>query len=553
MGDPYPYPYPYLGIPDVRHLTGAAPRADDLAAAEAPRCLGLGLGYDVVLSHAFNFPPPPPPSQNQHHVYHYATTTNPTVPNGNSLDHHHHDLQDQAASAIFCNNNNNNKSNSIEEDEKGSSGWVGIGFDAAPNNNNRWPRQETLSLLDIRSRLDSKFRDTNHKGPLWNQISRIMEEEYGYQRSGKKCKEKFENLYKYYKKTKEGKGGSRHHQDGKHYRFFRQLEAICGSSSSSQSPHALLNTTTTTTTSSSPNNNNYQTPLVNIIKHGNQLHHHCNNMINKCCSNYSLSLLSNNNNDQFETSSSENNNNNDDAAVEDLSAVAYTVKQKGIEIEEEHRGRVHGHDGRIGRRSSSSTKVEELVDSHMRKIMESQEAWMEKMMRVVEQREQEVMATSKEQEETRKKRPDSSTTTGLLDRQVCELGARERAWIEARDTALMEVIMKRHYNVERKELEEGEDEKGKIVISNGSSGHGWTELEISNLIELRNGFEVRLHEGGCLVENNNNNNGRRRRRSVWDEIAAKMSGFGFNRSASECKQIWGEISISLNKTIMENR
>ncbi|XP_024971264.1 trihelix transcription factor PTL-like [Cynara cardunculus var. scolymus] len=92
----------------------------------------------------------------------------------------------------------------------------------------RWPRQETLSLLEIRSRLDSCFREassSNHKAPLWDEISRIMNDEYGYQRSGRKCKEKFENLYKYYKKTKDGKVGK---HDGKHYRFFGQLEALFG-------------------------------------------------------------------------------------------------------------------------------------------------------------------------------------------------------------------------------------------------------------------------------------------------------------------------------------
>ncbi|CAJ1968709.1 unnamed protein product [Sphenostylis stenocarpa] len=36
----------------------------------------------------------------------------------------------------------------------------------------RWPRQETLSLLEIRSRLDSKFKEANHKGPLWDEVSR---------------------------------------------------------------------------------------------------------------------------------------------------------------------------------------------------------------------------------------------------------------------------------------------------------------------------------------------------------------------------------------------
>ncbi|XP_073275201.1 trihelix transcription factor PTL-like isoform X2 [Primulina huaijiensis] len=89
----------------------------------------------------------------------------------------------------------------------------------------RWPKQETLTLLEIRSKLDSKFKEANQKGPLWDEVSRIMYEEHGYLRSGKKCREKFENLYKYYKKTKEGKAGR---QDGKHYRFYRQLEALYG-------------------------------------------------------------------------------------------------------------------------------------------------------------------------------------------------------------------------------------------------------------------------------------------------------------------------------------
>ena len=49
--------------------------------------------------------------------------------------------------------------------------------------------------------------------------------EQGYQRSGKKCKEKFENIHKYYKKSKDGRAGR---QDGKSYRFFAQLDALFG-------------------------------------------------------------------------------------------------------------------------------------------------------------------------------------------------------------------------------------------------------------------------------------------------------------------------------------
>jgi hypothetical protein len=37
---------------------------------------------------------------------------------------------------------------------------------------NRWPRQETLALLRIRSEMDAVFRDATLKGPLWEDVSR---------------------------------------------------------------------------------------------------------------------------------------------------------------------------------------------------------------------------------------------------------------------------------------------------------------------------------------------------------------------------------------------
>lgn len=36
----------------------------------------------------------------------------------------------------------------------------------------RWPRQETLALLKIRSDMDVVFRDASVKGPLWEDVSR---------------------------------------------------------------------------------------------------------------------------------------------------------------------------------------------------------------------------------------------------------------------------------------------------------------------------------------------------------------------------------------------
>lgn len=37
---------------------------------------------------------------------------------------------------------------------------------------NRWPRQETIALLKIRSEMDVIFRDSSLKGPLWEEVSR---------------------------------------------------------------------------------------------------------------------------------------------------------------------------------------------------------------------------------------------------------------------------------------------------------------------------------------------------------------------------------------------
>ncbi|KAL3840090.1 hypothetical protein ACJIZ3_024681 [Penstemon smallii] len=114
---------------------------------------------------------------------------------------------------------------------------------------NRWPRQETLALLKIRSEMDVAFRDSSLKGPLWEQVSRKMAE-LGFQRNAKKCKEKFENVYKYHKRTKDGRTSK---PDGKSYRFFDQLEALENTSPISFIPPPpprpqLPNTTTTTTT-----------------------------------------------------------------------------------------------------------------------------------------------------------------------------------------------------------------------------------------------------------------------------------------------------------------
>ncbi|KAL8030804.1 hypothetical protein ABFX02_14G309900 [Erythranthe guttata] len=116
----------------------------------------------------------------------------------------------------------------MEESERSGGGGGGGG--------NRWPRQETLALLKIRSEMDVTFRDSSLKGPLWEEVSRKMAE-LGFQRNPKKCKEKFENVYKYHKRTKDGRSSKSDGAGGKTYRFFDQLEALENTTTTPPPPH----------------------------------------------------------------------------------------------------------------------------------------------------------------------------------------------------------------------------------------------------------------------------------------------------------------------------
>ncbi|KAF9597122.1 hypothetical protein IFM89_015951 [Coptis chinensis] len=363
-----------------------------------------------------------------------------------------------------------------------------IGVDGS---NGRWPRQETLTLLEIRSSLDSRFKEANQKGPLWDEVSRIMAEEHGYQRSGKKCREKFENLYKYYKKTREGKAGR---QDGKHYRFFRQLEALYGETSN---------------------------PVSVSDSHfvGNNLRATYSNQDGLQGQKFSESL-SISNSSCFDTSSSED-------GHDDLNVVAFmendsTDKKKKMMMK--------------GGRRSWKGKIRDFVDSQMKKLMETQEAWLEKMLKTLEQKEQERMLR---EEEGRKRE------AARID-QEHNFWAKERAWFEARDAALMETLSK----ITGKELKASSPEEligtelHQNIENNGSetfestvnSTEKWPESEISSLIHIRTSLESRFQQSEYTKE------------TLWEEVSVKMACFGYDRNAKRCEEKWEDINKYIRKS-----
>ncbi|PIA58316.1 hypothetical protein AQUCO_00500325v1 [Aquilegia coerulea] len=65
---------------------------------------------------------------------------------------------------------------------------------------NRWPEPEVKALISIRTGIAHKFQTSELKQSVWEEISGTMSS-MGFNRSAKKCKEKWENINKYFKKS----------------------------------------------------------------------------------------------------------------------------------------------------------------------------------------------------------------------------------------------------------------------------------------------------------------------------------------------------------------
>lgn len=61
----------------------------------------------------------------------------------------------------------------VEEQDGGGGGGGGEESERT-SGGNRWPKQETIALLKIRSEMDVEFKDSSLKGPLWQHVSRFI-------------------------------------------------------------------------------------------------------------------------------------------------------------------------------------------------------------------------------------------------------------------------------------------------------------------------------------------------------------------------------------------
>lgn len=94
----------------------------------------------------------------------------------------------------------------------------------------RWPKDEVLALINMRCKLYTNISNNNEesaasgsKGSLWERISQGMME-LGYKRSAKRCKEKWENINKYFRKTKDV--NKKRSVDSRTCPYFQQLSSL---------------------------------------------------------------------------------------------------------------------------------------------------------------------------------------------------------------------------------------------------------------------------------------------------------------------------------------
>ncbi|XAR63614.1 hypothetical protein NMG60_11023619 [Bertholletia excelsa] len=112
-----------------------------------------------------------------------------------------------------------------------------LGQNEREDTGKRWPRDEVMALIKLRCSVNNSNNSSscnsdnnnelggnNSKGPLWERISQRMTE-LGYKRSAKRCKEKWENINKYFRKIKDNANKKRS-LDSRTCPYFHQLTTL---------------------------------------------------------------------------------------------------------------------------------------------------------------------------------------------------------------------------------------------------------------------------------------------------------------------------------------
>ncbi|XP_015688411.1 trihelix transcription factor GTL1-like isoform X2 [Oryza brachyantha] len=375
---------------------------------------------------------------------------------------------------------------------------------AGGSSGNRWPREETLALIRIRSEMDAAFRNATLKAPVWEELSRRLAE-LGYQRSAKKCKEKFENVDKYYKRTKEGRAGR---QDGKSYRFFSQLEAL----------HAAAPPPSQQQQQGMPVEDPQPLAMAKMLPAA-----------------ADLGFLS-------MSSDSESDDESDEEEEEDAAAAAGGGDDEGGGISRKMMAMFEG----------MMRQVTEKQDAMQRAFMETLEKW-ESVRTESEEawRRKEVARMNREREILSQERAAAASRDAALIAFLQRLVAGEHVKVSPSGTAATRAPFQApppsHHDaaaaglqlVPRAKAEEGWA-GGDGTGSGTTAPSRWPKEEVQALIDLRMEKEEQYSDMGP-------------KGPLWEEIAAGMQRIGYNRSAKRCKEKWENINKYFKKVKESNK
>ncbi|XP_073118559.1 trihelix transcription factor DF1-like [Henckelia pumila] len=378
---------------------------------------------------------------------------------------------------------------------------------------NRWPKQETLALLKIRFDMDVAFKDSNFKGPLWEEVSRKMAE-LGFQRSGKKCREKFENVNKYHKRTKDGRASN---PIGKTYRFFDQLQAW------ESTPVPVLSFSSTTYTSHPPppatamaaapmQTNAASFPIPSISPDPLSVVHP------KSPINIARILQATN-----------------------TSKHPQIQPFKSLSLESNSTSSSTSSDECIKRRRGKKKRKrkEYFLESLIKNMLEKQEELHKKVLDTLDERERDQMtreAAWRNQETERMNREH-------------QLLVQERSISAAKDAAVVAFLQKLTHqsnnmapspeNTTQPPPQQSTDLRppptpAYKILNNITRNSRWPKVEVEALINLRTSLDLKYQENMP-------------KGTIWEDISAAMGKLGYNRSSKRCKEKWENINKYFKK------
>uniref|UniRef100_A0A7N0T9D9 Myb-like domain-containing protein n=1 Tax=Kalanchoe fedtschenkoi TaxID=63787 RepID=A0A7N0T9D9_KALFE len=359
---------------------------------------------------------------------------------------------------------------------------------------NRWPHDETLALIKVRSDMDAAFRESSAKGPLWDEVSRKLAA-LGFNRSSKKCKEKFENIYKYYRRTKEL--GQR--PNGKTYRFFEQLEAI------DHYPQPLTAISPSVMNQLESADRSLWIPDTTVAINVDPLN---------VCVNAGVEC-------QVQNAGNNSGNGNNYAMNSSTWTNSRSKESEGM-----------------SRKAKKKRKFLEFFDRLMMEVTVKQEELQRRCVEAIER-----------YEFDRIKREEAWRVQEMARiRREHEMLAHERSIAAAKDAAVIALLQKfsqqeipvqftennpitvapKEKSLKEVEKNTADVDKPDAVLQNSSSSR-WPRAEVEALISVRSTFDMHCQENGP-------------KGPLWEEISAAMKKRGYDRSAKRCKEKWENIN-----------